>query len=86
MENTEHQLLKIDDEFMSVAKVALVRLAYLYPNAALEIRGEYVVGSCPADNVSTLRKEIAYAFYRERIASQNARLRETLLSRISSAT
>jgi hypothetical protein len=77
----KRQLFKIEKEFESFTPLALTRLSYLFPEASLESRNGYVVGICSESADAALKKEIAYAFYRERIATQNIRLREILFTR-----
>ena len=79
---SEQLVFEVDEGFVPCASKALARLAYLYPDTPMKLRDGAVYASCGDDDLPGLRKEVAYAFYRERIALETRDLRQTLFDAV----
>ena len=73
-------ILHLPDQFASYIDVAIVRLAYLYPEmnfSRVGICGVNVSGSC--QDWASIKKEITYVVYREKIYSETLPLRSKIM-------
>lgn len=61
------------------APEAVVRLAYLYPKLQFTLTADEIEISGPVDDEAVVRRDVAYALYRQRIFQRSLPLRQALL-------
>lgn len=73
--------VRIAPELSKFSSDALSRLSYLYPSARFNVSGEVIV-VWNIDYSEEVRRDIFYALYRSKIASEGAELRSLLYNAV----
>jgi len=78
--------IEIASEFSDVVPAALTRIAYLFPDLSIEQTGGSLKIIAPTElDLGTIRKEIHYLLYREKIRADFAPFRKLAFDRLFGA-
>jgi hypothetical protein len=73
--------IAIEDVFLPFATAALERLRYLYPARRFQLLGsEIAVTDVTDDAEDTVRRDVAYQLYREKIYQEGLPMRQAMYS------
>ena len=80
----EQEIFEVGESLSPYVDLALARLTYLHPDIRFSYRANRMLAEIAPDQVAPLRREAAYALYREKIAAETHDIRRALFASISS--
>lgn len=83
MSKDEATVVEFPTAFRGAIDAAIVRLSYRYPSWSLEAVGDGIAVIAPDTSGELIRREVAYAVYRERIFTETLQMRRDLLDAVT---
>jgi len=71
--------LTVPNQLHSYMPTTLIRLNYLYPDLTFSVETtDIVVGNCPVDRETFIKRDVLYTLYREKIYAETLSMRRSL--------